>query len=229
MTEDIVSYQLQKYSERQVLASKLLSEKKTMTPYAESEELKMGTLASVRNVQMLQFRHPKYTARVSVTPGHYSRSQTGYIEVSVDCSNFKTSCPCKYHEEVGLNCPHVKAVLLHLEDHGVGCGWIDRRFHLSTYASSYGADIPGMCVTGKLQADSSFCPPDYKRSAGRPKKRKDRAHMRTTEIRRECKACGELGHFAVSCPHPSTQFRYYKHKENAIQWCKSRENISVED
>ena len=64
-----------------------------------------------------------------------------------------------------------------------------------------------MCTAGKLKADESFCPPNYKHSAGcLAKKRKDQQHMRATEVQQQCKACGEYGHFAVACTNPLTEF-----------------------
>ena len=128
-----------------------------------------------------------------------------------------------------MNCPHTKSLLLHLGAVGVDKGWVLSRYHTETYSASYSSSIPGMCVAGKLSADETYCPPDYKRSAGRPsKKRKDRAKLRSTTIQRECKACGELGHFAISCPNPSTEYRFKKHKEKALLWCKAQETIAIE-
>ena len=170
---------------------------------------------------MLEKKHPIYKARVSVSSGlMYNVNSTGYVEVTVDCSPFTTTCPCKYKDEYGLNCPHVKALLLRLGELGIG----------STYIDSYSADVPGMCTTGKLKADENYCPPDFKRTAGRPsKKRKDRSYMATSNVKRECKACGELGHFAMSCQNPSTEYRYYKHKGKALAWCNERELIEIEE
>ena len=187
------------------------------------EEQRIGSLANSRNVQILESLHPKYKARVSV--------QTGHIEVSIDCSRFEASCPCKYCTETGLNCSHIKALLLQLDGLRLASSWIDKRFHVETYANSYyNAYVTGMCVAGKLEANEQYCAPDYKQYAGRPsKKRKDRSHLRTTDIRRECKACGKLGHFAASCTEPSTEFRFAKHKDKAIKWCKSREGIEIEE
>ena len=86
-----------------------------------------------------------------------------------------------------------------------------------------------MCVAGKLSADEHYCPPDYKRTAGQPsKKRKDCAEMRNTATKRECKAYGNLGHFAISCPNPSTEYRYKKHKDKPLLWCKAWETIEIE-
>ena len=230
MIDDMVSYQTTKYSERKVLAAKWLADRKELTQYAASEELRMGSIGSTRDVQILESAHPVYKAKVSVTNGHYSNVHTGYIEVTVNASSLESDCPCKYRNEVGLNCPHVKAVLFRLPVIGLGKQWVDRRFYAVTYQASYGADIPSMAVAGKLQANEYFCPPDYKRPAGRPtKQRKERSQLRTTNTKRECKACGELGHFAVSCVNPSTSYRYYKHKNKALQWCKARESVLIDE
>ena len=222
MIEDIVSYQITKYSERKQLAAKWIDERKAIRPFAQAEEQRIGSLATKRNVQILEFQHPKYNARVSV--------QTGFVEVSIDCSRFELACPCKYHAETGLNCPHVKALLLHLDGIGLGSSWINRRFHVETYSNSYGCELPSMCLAGQLEPNPNYCPPEFKRGVGRPgKKRKDRSAMRSTEVRRECKACGALGHFAMSCTQSSTEYRFYKHRKKALQWCKATYETTGED
>ena len=114
------------------------------------------------------------------------------------------------HEEV-LPCAHVKAVLLSIGRIGLGRGWFHKRFHMETYQASYSAQVPGMCLAGKLQADSTFIPPEYKRSAGRPTKRCDGHHIVTKPM--TCHACGGEGHFAKGCPFPNTEYRY-KTKES---------------
>ena len=119
MIEDMVKYQVDKYSERKEQAKKWVSMNKCLTAFAEAEERKMGTIASTRNVHILESNHPFYKAKVSVTTlNAYNSNHTGYIEVSVDCSRY--------------------------------------RFHLNTYSACYGADVPGMCVTGKLKADEMY-------------------------------------------------------------------------
>jgi hypothetical protein len=43
---------------------------------------------------------------------------------------------------------------------------MDTRYHLEMYKQSYSARVPAMTVTGKLSADETFAPPDYKSSGG---------------------------------------------------------------
>ena len=145
------------------------------------------------------------------------------------------SSPCKYKDETGLICPHMKAVLLWLGVVGLGKQWVDKRFHTSTYqyAESYGADIPGiMCIASQLQPNENYCPPDYKRSAGClpvPKKRKDQSYYKSTDVKRKCKSCGKQGHFAVSCTNPSTKFCYNKRKAKALLLCKNHASTVIEE
>ena len=139
--------------------------------------------------------------------GHIT-NPAGFVEVIVDVDDYESKCPCKEGDETGIVCSHVRAVLLRLGDMGTSIQWTDSRFHTDTYKLSYDAEVPAMSTVGRLLADRTFIPPDYKRAAGRPsKKRKERSQLRSTAVRRECKACGALGHFAMNCPTPSTQFR----------------------
>ena len=87
------------------------------------------------------------------------------------------------------------------------------------------------CVLlGQLKPNENFCPPEYKRGAGCPsKKRKEQSTMRSTEVKRECKACGGLGHFAVSCQQPLTEYCFYKHREKALHWCKMMYETSADE
>jgi hypothetical protein len=128
-----------------------------------------------------------------------------------------------------MHCTHVKALLLKVGHQVNSVDWHDERYHVSTYKASYSAAIPAMATAGKLIADDSFYPPDYKRPAGRPtKKRKERNYVRTSDAKRECKACRELGHFALTCKNPSTEFRLNAHKEKALKWCDKQETICLD-
>jgi hypothetical protein len=129
------------------------------------------------------------------------------------------------YDEVGITCSHIKAVLLAINKQ---TNWCSRRYHISTYMNSYSANIPSMVVSDRfLAVDETFIPPDWKRPAGRPaKKRKDRSYLLTLKSR-ECKACGCQGHYAISCTAPSTEFRYQKHKERAIEWCRIAEATMI--
>ena len=154
-------------------------------------------------------------------------SRVQYIEVTVNVDTFQSTCPCRKYNEDGLICAHVKALLLRLGCFGVGHQWYHKRYYTETFAASYQASVSAMCVSGKLNADVTCLPPDHKRSAGRPtKKRKERSSH--TNKSRQCKACGGDGHFAIACPFPSTEYRYNQHKERALKWCKANESASIE-
>ena len=226
MIESITQYQQEKYNERKVLAEVWLNSNKALTVYAEEQDALTGAKASKRTVQMLELIHPNYRAKVSVGNVH---NVAGYIEVSVNVEDKSRACPCLYYEETGMNCVHVKALLLQLGSLGTGKDWWDGRFHLDNYRSSYGAVLPSLAVAGKLSADTTFLPPDYKRPAGRPKKkRQERSHYIAAK-KRECKACGGEGHFAIACKQPSTEYQVTKHKEAAVSWCKKHETVVIEE
>ena len=191
-----------------------------------------GSDAAVCNVQFVERRHPFYRARVST--GIHDRTNpsnpTAYIEVTVNVKEHKSECLCLHWDEFGYNCGHVKAVLLQLREHGSDKEWVHERYHVQTYVDSYSAKIPAMTLSGQLRHDPNFVPPDYKRPAGRPtKKRKDRSIYRTTSTQRECKACGRYGHMASTCEQPSTEFRYLTNLNKAIQYCEKRECVMLED
>ena len=113
-----------------------------------------------------------------------------------------------------MNCPYIKALLLHIGELGLGKDRINPRFHVETYANSYyNAYVTGMCVAGKLEANEQYCAPDYKQYAGRPSKKQEkgsvpivRSQLLTKETRRECQSLWRFGYFVVAWPNPSTQF-----------------------
>jgi ribosomal protein L32 len=218
MIEAMIKYQQDKYVERKEMSKTWSNKGKALTEYAELRDLDIAEEASKRKVELVERNHPIYLARVSVTD-----VAIGYIEVGVNVQTHKGKCPCRYYDEFGVNCSHVHAVLVAIEDDtGMAVNWCHNRYHLDTYKRSYSSTVPPMAVAGKLVPDIRIAPPDFKRSAGRPtKKRKERSAMRKTSTKRECKACGGYGHFHTTCTQPSTQYRFQTHKQKAILWCES--------
>ena len=226
----IVRYQQRKFSERKAIASKWEFEGKMLTNYCIEADSRFGAIANTRKVEFTTTRErPVYKALVS--SGGLAGDTTTCIEVCVDIERKVATCTCKFYDEMGMQCYHVKAVLLKLESEGASTkAWTDPFYHLDNYKKCYAAPIPTMAIGGKLKANDKFIPPDHRRPAGRPnKKRKERSHLRTTNVRRTCKACGEEGHFANTCTQPSTQYRYTSHKAKALEWCKRNECITIED
>ena len=128
------------------------------------------------------------------------------------------------HNEEGFLCSHGRALLVRLGKSPSDPGWCASRCHIGTHLDSYGKSPPAMATHGKLRVDDTLAPPDQTRAAGRPpKKRKERTSLRKTDVRRACCACGELGHFAMTCDNPCTSYRYYKHKAAALEWIKKQD------
>jgi hypothetical protein len=222
LTEHLVKYQCEKYHVRYLQACKWSDDGKRITEYARDMQLKLADSASKRNVEVLERNHPIYRARVQVSP---QAALTGYLEVKVNLDLRVGNCPCRYQDEIGFNCIHVKALLLALNKQS---SWCSRRYQVSTYRTSYSATIPAMTLSGNLESDATILPPDFKRGAGRPsKKRKERSWLRKTTVQRVCKACGKDDHMARTCKEPSTQYRYYQHKESALEWCRQQERREV--
>lgn len=224
MIEAMLKYQRGHYFKRQNLAADWVTRGRRLTLHAACLDERIGGMASKRTVEMLQSDHPLFRARVSTTT-----TAATFIEVEIDVQDKVIKCPCRNYEEFGAPCVHAKAVLLRLPERGEIVHWYDERYHVDGYKKAYSGQIPAMTTLGKLHADSTFLPPEHKRPAGRPaKKRKERPQLRTTAIKRECKACGELGHFASTCTNPSTKFRVLKYKEKALKWCKRNESDCIE-
>ena len=127
---------------------------------------------------------------------------------------------------MGVPCTHITALLIRIGE-TVQSAWMDDCYLVSNYSDCYSATIPAMSMAGKLTVDETFAPPEFKPSAGRPqKKRKQHGESAT---KRMCKACGLMGHYALSCPRPSTQYQYNRFKTKAIEWCQSTEAVALED
>jgi hypothetical protein len=122
-------------------------------------------------------------------------------------------------------CSHTKALLLTLNK---SSSWCSPRYHIDTYVQCYSANIRSMVLSGKLIADRNYVPPDYKKPAGRPtKKRKERSWVRSSSVSRICTACGQSGHMYTTCDAPSTQYRYKKHVSKAMKWCETQERTQL--
>ena len=91
------------------------------------------------------------------------------------------------------------------------------------------ATVPAMAIAGKLSVDETFLPPDFKKPAGRPQKKRKTAAVFASTKKKTCKACGSPGHFAKSCTQPSTEYRYNVHKKEAIQWCTRQQELHLTD
>jgi hypothetical protein len=218
LIEHMIDYQQrQKYHDLYLNSCEWSEEGRHITPYARDIQVRLADTASRKNVQFVDQNHPIYRARVQSTT---VTSLVGYIEVTVNLDTHEAECPCFYYDEMGISCSHIKAVLLALNRQST---WCNRRYTMETYKDSYSAPIPSMVVASKVEVDKTFLPPNFKRPAGRPsKKKKSRSQYRGI-AQRECRACGRLGHYAMKCPEPSTEYRYYQHKDSAIKWCKSVE------
>jgi MULE transposase domain len=215
LIEHVLQYQREKYHERCLQACKWSDEGKRMTKYARDIQIELADKASRKTVQFLEQNHPIYRARVQAAQ---IAPLVGYVEVLVNLDAHYGECPCQYYDELGISCAHIKAVLLALNKTTT---WCSRRYHIDSYKAAYSATIPSMVVGDKLSIDDTFAPPNFKKPAGRPaKKRKERRHFRTDK-QRECQACGGFGHYALTCTAPSTEYRYYKHKDKAIRYCQS--------
>ena len=224
MIEAIVKHQRDKFASRKAIASVWTAENKMTTQCAIAEDRRLGSIARKRDIELFAALHQLYKGRVSVSEGN---AINGHVEVTVDVSAKVVKCPCLHFEEFGCPCAHGKALLLRIdEDAGLWCGWCAERCSIATYKACHGCAVPGLTTAGKLCATHNFVPPDHGRAAGRPaKKWKDRSWMRTASKHRECKACGELGHFATACSNPSTQHRFLQCKSKAIEWCETNETV----
>ena len=198
------------------------------------EDLRIGNNASRRDIQWIKSAYllVMYCAYVSVRE---HATVTSYIEVSIDVDRQICECPCCYYNKFGIYCVHAKAVLLQVGQYGMdSIDWINSRYHLETYLASYGAEIPGMAVTGKLNADPTFAPPDHKWTAGCPaKKRLDWSY--SILERRQLKefvtlvVSWEILQLDVLLLR-STQYHFEKHKDRAVKWCRQHhESVAIDD
>jgi MULE transposase domain len=218
MIEHMVNYQREKYHQRYLVACEWFNEGRYCTDYCRDIQVRMADEASKREVQLIERSHPIYRARVQST---FNAPIVGYLEVYIDVDRKYSKCPCRYYDEMGISCSHVKALLLTLNRQST---WCASRYAIAKYKEGYSRPIPGMTVAGKLSHDETLAPPDFKRPAGRPtKKRKDRSHMRKTNVQRVCQACGERGHYAGTCTAPDTEYRFNRYKKGAIEWCAKAE------
>jgi MULE transposase domain len=216
LIEHIVKYQREKYHERYLMACRLSMDGQLISDYCRDIQVRLGDEASKRNVEVIERNHPEYRARVQT---QYNAPVVGYLEVYVHLDRRVSKCPCQYFDEMGISCSHVKALLLTLNRQST---WCASRYSVTTYKDCYSAEIPSMVVAGKLSVDDTLAPPDFKRPAGRPaKKRKDRSYLRKTNVQRECQACGQLGHYARGCTAPDTEYRFNRYRDSAIAWCEA--------
>jgi Transposase, Mutator family len=220
LMEHLVNYQRQKYHERFLQATKWSQQGMHTTQYCRDIQVQLADEASRRTVDLIESNHPLYRARVQSA---FNAPINGYVEVEVDVNQRSSNCPCRFYLEEGISCAHVKALLLTLNRQST---WCSGRYAINTYLQCYSKAIPAMTVVGKLSVDETLAPPDFKRPAGRPaKKRRDRSHLKKTNVERECKACGLKGHYARGCTQPSTEYRYDKYKQSAVEWCRLNEPL----
>lgn len=123
---------------------------------------------------------------------------------------------------MGISCVYAKALLLRLNKQST---WCSPRCHIDNCEECHSKRIPSVTVTGKLSVDETVAPPDQKRPAGGPsKKRRERSCHKKTNVQRLCQACGVKGHCASSCAAPSAEFRFNVFKERALAWCRGAES-----
>jgi tRNA/tmRNA/rRNA uracil-C5-methylase (TrmA/RlmC/RlmD family) len=187
LIEHLVKYQSEKYHEGYSQACKYVTENKNTTEYCRNIQSRHADEASKCTVEVVESNHPFYRARVQSA---FNAPITRYLEVTINVNRRSSTCPCSYSDEMGISCPHVKALLLQLNQTTT---WCSTRYEINNYKESYSGRIPSMVVAAKLSVDETIAPPDYRRPAGRPaKKRKERSFVKKTNVQRECQVCDVL-------------------------------------
>jgi hypothetical protein len=177
MIEHLVNYQRKKYHERYLIALQWSTEGKRLTQYAREIERRVADKASRKQVEFLETNYPFYRARVQSGIMH---GQIGFVEVQINLDTRLVECPCQYFDEMGIACAHIKALLLALDKTTT---WCHPRYSVECYRLSYSAIVPSMDVASLLSVDKSLAPPDFKRPAGRPaKKRTNRVYLRAIAV-----------------------------------------------
>jgi hypothetical protein len=127
LLEHIHKYQREKYYKRYTQACKWSEEGKLTTDYARGLQLRMANSASKCNVEVVESHRPIYRGRVQVST---TAPLTGYIEVTINLETRVADCPCRYYDEMGIACSHIKAMLLQLGKHST---WFSSRYDISNY------------------------------------------------------------------------------------------------
>ena len=150
---------------------------------------------------MVSIEGNTFTGEVrSTTSVSSTRNISGYYEVVVNTNTYKISCPCRYYEEFGKPCYHGMAIIVHNQLDPNNPNWWSKLYHIESYAEMYGSTLPLPTTDGKISV-VNVLPPDFKRTSGRPKKKRYTTNSGAPRI---CKLCGGVGHFASTCPAPKT-------------------------
>ena len=85
-------------------------------------------------------------------------------------------------QEEGFQCSHI-IVLIEKGKSLEGKWWFSQRYHISTYHSSYSAEVLPIALP-KLDVDLFYAPPDHKQLASRPPKAcKDQSWININQTR----------------------------------------------
>ena len=107
--------------------------------------------------------------------------------------------------------------------------WYGRQYRITNQEKVYAAKMPDMLLLGKLDP-IQLLPPEYRQTAGQPKKRKDCSKMQKMGNKEyTCGACGGKNHNELTCPNPSTQYCVKKHKKKAKEWAYEASKLGFGD
>ena len=120
-------------------------------------------------------------------------------------------CSCKQMWDIGRPCKHVVAAFRRAGDTAASPHWNLRDekwighkavYNVSHYVLQYSFPIPSIAA-GEVMEQRDLIPWEVPVKAGRPKKR--RMKVGDGCKKRECSACGQLGHYASTCSKAVTK------------------------
>ena len=112
------------------------------------------------------------------------------ISVTIDTNTFSIDCPCRWSKEMKCPCVHAMAIIIQKGCNPHDHRWFGRQYWTSNQLRVYSGKPPDISTFGNLYL-TNLLPPEYKKTAGRPKLRRERSIMRD-EGRSE-RICGTFG------------------------------------
>ena len=112
-------------------------------------------------------------------------------DISINITDKKVVCHCRFMEETGMLCLHAMALIAHEEEINMNVTeWYLHRYHAQHYLNCYSLTLPSLAIDRSFNV-TTIVPPEHKVTAGRPRNKR---YVTSSNKTRVCRACGKEGH-----------------------------------
>ena len=138
----INDWNMLEFTIRKNKATQWINNGQQLTDYALDKHNKSMEEATRRNVSFVQWNadHSEVIGNVSKVSSNFSAN-----DISINVTDKKVVCHCRFMEETGMLCLHAMALIAHEEEiNMIVTEWYLQRYHAQHYLNCYSLTLPSL-------------------------------------------------------------------------------------